>query len=78
MPAYLLAVPFPEMVHFKVAVCGCASIGHARAVGSTAADLQHNQVGTEEEPAGCAGRSQVLRLCRWQRQAKIPQFLFLG
>ena len=48
--------------------------GNARAVGSAAADLQHHQVGAEEEPAGRSGCAQVLRLYR-QRQAEIPQLL---
>ena len=36
--------------------------GHAGVMGTAAAELQHFQVGAEEEPAGSARRSQLLRL----------------
>lgn len=39
-------------------------------MGSAPPDLQHHQTGAEEEPAGRAGRAQVLRL---QRDSKQPE-----
>lgn len=50
--------------------------GHARAMGPTAPDVKHHQVGAEEKPAGCAGCSQVLRLDR-QRSPEVPQLFLL-
>lgn len=50
--------------------------GHAGAMGPAAPDVKHHQVGAEEKPTGCAGRSQILRL-NGQRSAEVPQLFLL-
>lgn len=43
-----------------IVMCGYRVVGYARSMGEVADELQHQQAGAEEKPAGCAGCAQLV------------------
>lgn len=58
---YFLNDPYVTTVEMLgIVICGDGVVGNAGSMGKVADELQHQQAGAEEEPTGCAGRSQLV------------------